>query len=132
MELRKIINELKSYPGILRKKFTGRFQDLVQDFFGEDAGFFDLSDYTIVFTIDGIWHRVLERDLYWGGFVSILVNVHDIYAMGARPKYAVNVVSAKDEESLEEIKRRDYGCRKEIRDKDSQGTCPSRFSSKFC
>jgi len=105
MELKKIINELKSYTGILRKKFTGRFQDLVRDFFGEDAGFFDLSDYTIVFTTDGIWHRVLEKDLYWGGFVSILVNVHDIYAMGARPKYAVNVVSATDEESLEEIKR---------------------------
>ena len=103
--LKEIVRELKSYPGILRKQSTGKFQDLVQDFFGEDAGFFDLSDYTIVFTTDGIWHKVLERDLYWGGFVSILVNVHDIYAMGARPKYAVNVVSATDERSLEEMKR---------------------------
>ncbi len=105
MELGKIVKELRSYPGLLRKKFAGKFYDLVANFFGEDAGFFDLCDYSVVFTTDGIWHKVLEKDLYWGGFVSILVNVHDVYAMGAKPKYAVNVVSAKDEKALEEIKR---------------------------
>ncbi|MCS7102421.1 MAG: AIR synthase related protein [Candidatus Korarchaeum sp.] len=103
--LSKIISELREYPGILRKKAAGRFRDLVGEFFGEDAGFFELGNFEVVFTIDGIWHKVLDVDLYWGGFISILVNVHDIYAMGARPKFAVDVISAKNEESLHVMKR---------------------------
>ena len=105
MRLKDIVRDIKSYPGLLRKRYAGKFYELVTDFFGEDAGFFDLCDYSLVFTTDGIWHKVLEKDLYWGGFVSILVNVHDVYAMGAKARYAVNVVSAKDENCLDEIKR---------------------------
>ncbi|MBE8539015.1 AIR synthase related protein [Geoglobus acetivorans] len=104
-DLLQIIDELKDFPGIIRKRHAGLFRDLTSDFFGEDAGYFELGDYEVVITADGIWHRVLEADLYWGGFVSILVNIHDIYAMGARPVMAVNVVSARDEKSLLEIKR---------------------------
>ncbi|AIY90922.1 AIR synthase related protein [Geoglobus acetivorans] len=104
-DLLQMIGELKNFPGIIRKRHAGLFRDLTSDFFGEDAGYFELGDYDVVITADGIWHRVLEADLYWGGFVSILVNIHDIYAMGARPVMAVNVVSARDEKSLLEIKR---------------------------
>lgn len=106
-DLGNIISELRNWPGLTRKKCTGRLAELVSEFFGEDAGFFPINEYEAVFTVDGIWHAVLERDLYWGGFISILVNVHDVYAMGARPKYAVNVISVKgnDAESLDKIKR---------------------------
>ncbi|MEM1984942.1 MAG: AIR synthase related protein [Candidatus Korarchaeum sp.] len=104
LTLTEIISELREYPGLLRKRAAGKFRDLVGEFFGEDAGFFDLGDFEVVFTIDGIWHKVLDIDLYWGGFISILVNVHDIYAMGARPKFAVDVISAKDDESLHIMK----------------------------
>ncbi|RZN63756.1 MAG: methanogenesis marker 2 protein [Thermoproteota archaeon] len=100
-----IIHELREYPGLTRKKSAGSFRDLVGEFFGEDAGFFNLGEFDIAFTIDGIWHKVLDADLYWGGFISVLVNVHDIYAMGARPKFAVDVISAKDKESLEIMKK---------------------------
>lgn len=104
-DLSQLIHEIRNYPGVLRKRYTGLMRDLVKDFFGEDAGFMSLGDYEIVMTADGIWEKVLEADLYWGGFVSILVNLHDIYAMGARPLMAVNVVSAVDEKSLLEMKR---------------------------
>jgi len=101
--LSEIIGSLKSYQGILRKKHSGLFRDLVGEFFGEDAGFMSLGDYEIVLTSDGIWEKVVEADLEWAGFVSILVNVHDIYAMGARPLMAVNVISAKNLNSLKKI-----------------------------
>lgn len=104
-DLTHLIAELRSWPGLVRKKFAGRLAELVDEFFGEDAGYFNLGDWEIVFTVDGIWHKVLEEDLYWGGFISILVNVHDVYAMGARAKYAVNVISVKDTASLDSIKR---------------------------
>lgn len=103
--LDQIISELRNWPGLTRKKFAGKLAELVDEFFGEDAGYFTLGDWEIVFTVDGIWHRVLEEDLYWGGFISILVNVHDVYAMGARAKYAVNVISVKDPACLERIKK---------------------------
>ncbi len=101
--LSEVISSLKNYQGILRKKHSGLFRDLVGEFFGEDAGFMSLGDYEIVLTSDGIWERVVEADLEWAGFVSILVNVHDIYAMGARPLMAVNVISARDRESMKRI-----------------------------
>lgn len=104
-DLKRVIAELKSYPGLTRKSYAGLFRNVVGEFFGEDAGFYSLESCEIVLTSDGIWHRVLEEDLYWGGFVSILVNVHDIYAMGARPLMAVNVISAKGVKELEEMKR---------------------------
>lgn len=105
MDLEQIIAELRSWPGLVRKKFAGRLAELVDEYFGEDAGYFSLGDKEVVFTVDGIWHKVLEEDLYWGGFISILVNVHDVYAMGARARYAVNVISVKDTPALESIKR---------------------------
>ena len=105
LDLEKIVAELRSWPGLVRKKFAGKLAELVDEFFGEDAGYFTLDDHEVVFTVDGIWHRVLEEDLYWGGFISILVNVHDVYAMGARARYAVNVISVRDTNALESIKR---------------------------
>lgn len=104
-DLKSIVTELKSYPGLTRKKYAGIFRGMVGEFFGEDAGFYGLESCEVVLTSDGVWHRVLEEDLYWGGFVSVLVNVHDIYAMGAKPLMAVNVISARSVEDLEEIKR---------------------------
>ncbi|MDI9610260.1 MAG: AIR synthase-related protein [Archaeoglobales archaeon] len=104
-DLNHAIAELRNWPGLVRKKFAGRLAELVDEFFGEDAGYFNLGDWEVVFTVDGIWHKVLEEDLYWGGFISILVNVHDVYAMGAKAKYAVNVISVKDTASLDSIKR---------------------------
>ncbi|MDI9645974.1 MAG: AIR synthase related protein [Archaeoglobales archaeon] len=105
IDLGRVVIELRNWPGLTRKKFAGKLAELVDDFFGEDAGYFSLGETEVVFTVDGIWHKVLEQDLYWGGFISILVNVHDVYAMGARAVYAVNVISVRDESRLDEIKK---------------------------
>ncbi len=101
--LQKIIESLKQYQGITRKRHSWIFKDLVGEFFGEDAGFMEFGEHEIVLTSDGIWERVVEADLKWAGFVSILVNVHDIYAMGAEPVMAVNVISARNSEDLKKI-----------------------------
>ena len=101
--LPEIVRSLKNYQGILRKRHSGFFRDLVGEFFGEDAGFMSLGDYEIVLTSDGIWEKVVETDLEWAGFVSVLVNVHDIYAMGAKPLVAVNVISTRNIGDMKKI-----------------------------
>ncbi len=104
--LKEIVEAVRSYPGVLRKRYAGYFSKLVNsEFYGEDAAYLKVGDEYIIFATDSIWHRVIEADLYWAGFVSILVNVHDIYAMGGRPIAALNVVSARSKEELREIAR---------------------------
>ena len=98
-----VIKSLKEYQGILRKGHSWMFREIVGEFFGEDAGFMSLGEHEVVLTTDGIWEKVIEADLEWAGFVSILVNVHDIYAMGAKPVMAVNVISAKSSDDLKKI-----------------------------
>ena len=63
--------------------------------FGDDAAVIDagLENEYLLFAADGVWETVLEADPRWGGFVSILVNIHDIYAMGGRPLYASDIMS---------------------------------------
>ncbi len=102
--LRMIKSAVRNYQGVIRKKYAGYFSNLVgAEFFGEDAAYFKFGDEYVLLATDGVWGKVLEADLYWGGFVSILVNVHDIYAMGGRPISAVNVVAARNEEELKVI-----------------------------
>ena len=104
--LKELVEAVREYPGVLRKKYAGYFSKLVNsEFYGEDAAYIKTGDEYIIFATDSVWHRVIVTDLYWAGFVSILVNVHDIYAMGGKPIAALNVVSARNKEELREIAR---------------------------
>ncbi|MCK9313485.1 MAG: AIR synthase-related protein, partial [Methanocorpusculum sp.] len=42
-------------------------------------------------------------DPYWAGYCSILVNIHDIAAMGGRPLAMVDVLSAEDDELMNKV-----------------------------
>ncbi|ADC64250.1 methanogenesis marker protein 2 [Ferroglobus placidus DSM 10642] len=101
-----IVKAVRNYPGVARKKYAGYFSKLVKaEFYGEDAAYIKFGDNYVILATDSIWHKVIEADLYWAGFVSILVNVHDVYAMGGKPLAALNVVSARSKEEMEEIAR---------------------------
>ncbi len=94
--LKKLAAEVREYAGVGRKVYAGRFcQMLNVKQFGDDAAVVDLGleDKYLLFAADGVWEAVLEADPWWGGFVSILVNVHDIFAMGGRPLYASDIMS---------------------------------------
>ncbi len=104
--LNEIVEAVRNYPGVVRKKYAGYFSKLVKaEFYGEDAAYMKFGEEYIILATDSIWHKVIEADLYWAGFVSILVNVHDIYAMGGKPLAALNVVSARSKEEMKEIAR---------------------------
>jgi hypothetical protein len=47
----------------------------------------------LLLAADGIWSRLMEADPYWAGYCSVLVNIHDIAAMGGRPIAMVDIFS---------------------------------------
>jgi len=95
MKLKEIIGELKSYRGFTRKSCIG---ELARLFGGEcsydDAGWFKSGDFYIVVSSDGITEDLIRDDPYLAGYYSVLVNVNDVVAKGARPIGYAGVVSS--------------------------------------
>jgi putative methanogenesis marker protein 2 len=100
MNLESLAAQLRGFVGITRKKAIG---DLVQYFpissekiiasFGEDAAVIDDGDEVMLLAADGIWSKLMEADPEWAGYCAVLVNVHDIAAMGGWPVAMVDVFS---------------------------------------
>ena len=113
MNLESLAAELRGFVGITRKKQIG---DLMQFFpieseriiasFGEDAAVIDDGDEVMLLAADGIWSRLMEADPEWSGYCSVLVNVHDIAAMGGWPVAMVDVLSVGDPEVAEKSSAR--------------------------
>jgi len=103
--LKDIINEIKRYPGITRKKnihlitdelqSVKNFGDIIADF-GEDAAVIKSGDEYLLLAVDGIWSGLIEANPYNAGKASIMVNINDIYAMGGRPIALINVIGVPD------------------------------------
>lgn len=101
--LDRLAAEIREYAGVRRKVYAGKLcQMMGVKQFGDDAAVIDagLEEEYILFAADGVWETVLEADPWWGGFVSILVNVHDIYAMGGKPLYASDIMSFVNEDDF--------------------------------
>jgi putative methanogenesis marker protein 2 len=69
--------------------------DVLADF-GEDAAVIRHGDQALLLAADGIWSRLMEADPHWAGYCAVLVNIHDIAAMGGRPLAMVDVFSIAD------------------------------------
>ena len=61
--------------------------------FGEDAAVIEHNDEALLLAADGVWSRLMEADPYWAGYCSVLVNIHDIAAMGGHPIAMVDIFS---------------------------------------
>ncbi|WP_394356909.1 methanogenesis marker 2 protein [Candidatus Methanocrinis natronophilus] len=110
MNLESLAAELRGFVGITRKRaigdLVGHFpveSDLIIASFGEDAAVIDDGEEVILLAADGIWSRLLEADAEWAGYCAVLVNVHDIAAMGGWPLAMVDVFSAASEDLAEEV-----------------------------
>ena len=112
MNLESLATELRGFVGITRKKQIG---DLTKHFpvlsekiiadFGEDAAVIDDGDEVLLFAADGIWSKLMEADPEWSGYCSVLVNVHDIAAMGGWPVAMVDVLSVSSPQIAEAVLR---------------------------
>jgi len=71
--------------------------------FGEDAAIIDNGEYALLLAADGIWDKLMRADPEWSGYCSVLVNVHDIAAMGGRPLGMVDVFSSNSDEITQRV-----------------------------
>jgi uncharacterized protein len=92
------------YEGVTRKHAIGEMTkalrldspDVIASF-GEDAAVIRHGNEALLLAADGIWSKLMEADPEWAGYCSVLVNIHDIAAMGGRPVALVDVLSLANE-----------------------------------
>ena len=96
----KIAQVVREYEGVRRKHAIGEMVKALRidaphvvASFGEDAAVIEHNGEALLLAADGIWSRLMEADPYWAGYCSVLVNVHDIAAMGGKPIAMVDVFS---------------------------------------
>lgn len=107
-----VATAVREYEGVTRKHAIGEIirslhldsPDVVASF-GEDAAVIRKGDDALLLAADGIWNKLMEADPYWSGFCAVLVNIHDIAAMGGDALALVDILSFTDEELMHEVTR---------------------------
>lgn len=104
-----IAKVVQEYEGVKRKHAIGEMVNSLKidaphvvASFGEDAAVIEHHGEALLLAADGIWSRLMEADPYWAGYCSVLVNIHDIAAMGGRPIAMVDVFSIPKESHIQE------------------------------
>ncbi len=105
-----IAQTVRNYDGVRRKSEIGAMvktlkydsPDVIASF-GEDAAVIRSGDQALLLAADGIWSRLMDADPYWAGYCSVLVNIHDIAAMGGRPLAMVDVLSIANEQHRSQV-----------------------------
>ena len=107
-----IAQVVREYAGVTRKRAIGEIiqslrieSDNVIVSFGEDAALIKNNEEGLLLAADGIWSMLMEADPYWAGFCSVLVNVHDIAAMGGTPLAMVDILSVQNENICHDVLR---------------------------
>lgn len=111
MDLKKIAQEIRNYPGVTRKRII---PDVVKHFpipeesnviaaMGEDAAVIEFGENALLLAADGIMEDLMSKNAFWAGYCSVLVNVNDIAAMGGIPLGMVSVISMRKGEVLSQV-----------------------------
>jgi uncharacterized protein len=111
MNLGELAQDLRSYPGITRKRtisevlnfFPQTSHGKVLAAYGEDAAVLDYGDSVLLLAADGIMETLLRANPWFAGYYSILVNINDISAMGGIPLALVDIISMKDEKVCAQV-----------------------------
>jgi len=108
MNLERLAESLRDYLGTTRKHTIKNIVDIFDETgtnpsFGEDAAIIDHGDEALLLAADGIWDKLMRADPEWAGYCSILVNVHDIAAMGGRPLGMVDIFSSSSNEITQRV-----------------------------
>jgi putative methanogenesis marker protein 2 len=106
--MEQLAEDLRGFCGTTRKH---TIKDIVRTFdengtnpsFGEDAAILGHGDEALLLAADGIWDRLMKADPEWSGYCAILVNIHDIYAMGGRPIGMADVLSSSSDEVTRKV-----------------------------
>ncbi len=92
-----IVRQVKSFKGLTRKSILSEPLSIFGDQSFDDAGATKVGKNYVVISADGIVQELVREDPWSAGFFSVLVNVNDVVAKGAKPLGYVNVVSSSKE-----------------------------------
>ena len=93
-QLTGLIKKLRDFKGLTRKFALGEILNILGETTYDDAGFFDAGEFKVVVSCDGIVESLVKREPLLAGYYSVLVNVNDVVAKGARPIGFVNIISS--------------------------------------
>ena len=108
-----VAQAVREYEGVTRKRAIGDMvrslrienPDIVASF-GEDAAVIRHNGAdALLLAADGIWSKLMEADPFWAGYCAVLVNVHDIAAMGGRPVAMVDILSVTNDAIRDNVTR---------------------------
>lgn len=111
MNLEEIVESVRNYPGVTRKRVISdvicHFEipegSRVIEAFGEDAAVIDFGEEALLLAADGIMEDLMNKNAFWAGYCSVLVNVNDIAAMGGIPLAMVSIVSMRKDNVLTDV-----------------------------
>jgi selenophosphate synthetase-related protein len=87
-------NALKEFKGITRKSVLGELFPILGEKLYDDAGVLEIGDFKVVVSADGIVEDLVREDPWLAGFYSVVVNVNDVVAKGARPLGYAHVLAS--------------------------------------
>jgi putative methanogenesis marker protein 2 len=115
MDLDRLVAEIKSYPGVTRKKTISSVINFfpkvspakVLAAYGEDAAVIehDGSGDVLLLAADGIMQSLMRANPWFAGYYAVLVNIHDIAAMGGVPLAMLDILSVKEEKVCANVMR---------------------------
>ncbi|OPY31965.1 MAG: thiamine monophosphate kinase [Methanomassiliicoccales archaeon PtaU1.Bin124] len=111
MSLKALAEEIRNFPGVTRKhtiseviNFFPKFSSLkILASYGEDAAVVEWDDHILLLAADGIMQPLMKANPFFAGYYSILVNLHDIAAMGGTPIAMLDVLSVKEEKVCAQV-----------------------------
>jgi putative methanogenesis marker protein 2 len=104
MDLSALVESLRNFPGVTRKKsistvinfFPKQAYTKVLASYGEDAAVVEQDGMLLLLAADGIMPTLLRANPFFAGYYAVLVNIHDIAAMGGVPIAMLDILSVKD------------------------------------
>ncbi len=115
MDLDRLVAEIKNYPGVTRKKtissvinfFPRVSPSKVLAAYGEDAAVIEHDDSgnVLLLAADGIMQSLMRANPWFAGYYAVLVNIHDIAAMGGVPLAMLDILSVKEEKVCANVMR---------------------------
>ncbi len=104
MELKGLVESLRNFPGVTRKKsissvinfFPKQACSKVLASYGEDAAVVEQDGKLLLLAADGIMPALMRANPFFAGYYAVLVNIHDISAMGGVPIAMLDILSVKD------------------------------------
>ncbi len=111
MDLVTLAAEIKTFHGVTRKRtisnvvdfFPSIPQENILAAYGEDCAVIMHNGSELLLAADGIMETLMKIHPFYAGYFAVLVNIHDVAAMGGIPLAMVDIVSSKDEKVCAEV-----------------------------